>query len=49
MKISPAKWFKQQSFLLARATYTPISFWIEMTTAELITWIRDINATTKEE
>jgi hypothetical protein len=34
---------------MAQATYTPISFWVEMTHSEFTAWIREVNAAAAED
>jgi hypothetical protein len=34
---------------MARATYTPISFWVEMPVREFVRWIQDVNAAAEED
>jgi len=40
---------RKESFRLAKATYTPISFWVSLTISELMAWIDDINKAAEED
>ena len=43
------KWFKRNSLLLSRATYTGLDFWLSRTIGELNSWIGEYNELVKEE
>jgi hypothetical protein len=34
---------------MARVTYTPVTFWLDMTPAQFTAWIRETNRAVKEE
>lgn len=50
MKIaSPARFIKKQAYRLARASYTPVPFWLDMTIKELFRWIAIANEVDAED
>jgi hypothetical protein len=46
--IGSARWWRQQSILMAKRTYTPVYFWLDTTIAEFFAWIEDLNFTEKK-
>lgn len=42
------RWLRQQFIIMAQNTYTPITFWQDMTLSQFRQWIRDNNQLSEE-